>query len=79
MSSILTFFSLQPVEFQSLINSFYFNSLQEKEEKSNSCTNSRVELYLKMGFDHRAGHCRPLIHTAVSFASFFSPHPVESV
>jgi hypothetical protein len=30
------------IEFQSLTNSFYFNTLQEKAEKSNSCTNITV-------------------------------------
>ena len=43
--------SLQPIEFQLLINSFYFNVLEEKEEKSNSCTNDtacfRSKKYLK--------------------------------
>jgi len=34
--------SLQLIEFKSLINSFYFNTLQEKEEKSNSYTNVAV-------------------------------------
>jgi hypothetical protein len=36
--------SLQLIGFKSLINSFYFNSLQEKEEKSNSYTNVAVLL-----------------------------------
>jgi hypothetical protein len=31
--------SPQPIAFQSLINSFYFNALQENKEKSNSCAN----------------------------------------
>jgi hypothetical protein len=34
--------SPQPIEFQPLINPFYFNRLQAKEGKSNSCVNAAV-------------------------------------
>ena len=33
------FYHCNPLNFKSLINPFYFNTLREKEEKSNSCTN----------------------------------------